>query len=115
MVTSDRFTKMGKIRRLIDKIAYYSLILDISIATVTGLSILKIGNPEAILVPINYLLTIVVILSIGLFVALFMLKHEENILDTLLSRRYNYNHNSLSLLRRIKIKLLYDRNKRLSR
>jgi hypothetical protein len=115
MVTSDRHTQMGKIRRMIDKIAYYSLILDISIATVTSLSILKIGNPEAILVPINYLLTIVVVLSLGLFAALFMLKHEENILDTLLSRKYDYKRNSVSLLRKIKIKLLYIRNKSLSR
>ena len=86
----EKYARIERLKKLIDRIAYFSLILDICIAVITSLSIFHIGNSEIILVPVNYLLTIVVILSIGLFITLFMLKHEEGILDKLLNRNYRY-------------------------
>ena len=86
----EKYTRIERLKKLIDKIAYFSLFLDICIAAITSFSIFHIGNPETILVPVNYLLTVVVILSIGLFIALFTLKHEEDILDKLLNRNYRY-------------------------
>lgn len=111
----EKFTKIERLKKTIDRVAYGSLILDICIAIVTSLSILGIGNTELILMPINYMLTIVVVLSIGLFVTLIVLKHEENIFDRLLMRKYNYQYNSKlrsllnnrrlnSLLKKVKIK-----------
>jgi hypothetical protein len=112
---SDRFTQMEKVRRIIDKVAYYSLILDIMIASITTMSLMHIGNPEAIMVPVNYALTAVVVLSIGLFVLLFYLKHEEKILDNLTGRKYIFKKNTSSIWYKLKMKVLYDRNKKLSR
>jgi hypothetical protein len=108
-------SKAEKVRKLIDKIALYSLLLDITIASITSLSLLHIGNPEEFLVPVNYLLTIVVVLSLGLFIFLFWLKHEEKILDGLLGRKYKYNKLSLSIVNRIKAKIMYQKNKNLSK
>lgn len=97
--------KIEKLRKTIDKVAYASLILDICIAIVTSLSILNIGNPQPFLAPINYMLTLVVVLSIGLFITLFLLKHEEHLLDNLLNRRYKYRPKLNSFLDKIKTKL----------
>jgi hypothetical protein len=99
-----RYSKIEKVRRIMDRVAYSSLFLDVCIAIITALSILKIGNPEIVLIPVNYLLTIVVALSIGLFVTLFWLRHEESILDNLLNRRYRYRPQS-RLIRKLKFKL----------
>jgi len=99
-----KFEKMERLKKTIDKVAYASLILDICIAIVTSLSIFNVGNPQNILVPINYMLTIVVILSIGLFITLFVMKHEEDILSNLMNTRYRYRPNSHSFLNRMKNK-----------
>jgi len=98
-----KYANIEKIKKTMDRVAYCSLILDVCIALITTLSIFHIGNPEFILMPINYMLTIVVILSISLFITLFILKHEETVLDKLLRRKYQYKPKSNSLLNRIKI------------
>jgi len=99
-----KFEKMERLKKTIDKVAYASLILDICIAIVTSLSIFNVGNPQNILVPINYMLTIVVILSIGLFITLFVMRHEEDILSNLMNTRYRYRPKSHSFLNRMKNK-----------
>ena len=86
------FEHIQKIRKTIDKIAYCSLFLDVCIAIVTTLSILHIGNPEAVLIPLSYMLTIVVVLSIGLFITLVALRHEENILVRLINGGFTYRY-----------------------
>ena len=83
------YAKIEKVRKLIDTVALYSLFIDIAIAVITTLSIMHVET-QSILIPVNYLLTIVVILSIGLFAFLFWLKHEEKILDGLMGRKYHY-------------------------
>lgn len=85
---------IDRIKRAIDRIAYASLVLDICIAIITTLSIMKIGDPQAILIPVNYMLTAVVALSLLLFISLFLLKYERKILDSL-SVRYRF-HNIFS-------------------
>ncbi len=57
-----------KVRKLLDFLAYASLVLDVGIAVVTLAGVLGLGNLQLFLFPINYLLTVVVILSIILFV-----------------------------------------------
>jgi hypothetical protein len=95
---------VDKVRTLIDKIALYSLFLDMTIAGVTTLSIFSI-NLDVALPLINILLTATVALSIGLFAFLFWLKHEENILDNLLGRRYRFRRKSMLLYDKIRFKL----------
>jgi hypothetical protein len=101
---NGKYEKINSIRKTMDRVAYCSLILDICIAFITTLSIFHIANTEFILIPINYMLTIVVILSMGLFITLFILKHEENIVNNLIKRKYQYKSNTNSLAKKLKIK-----------
>jgi len=66
-------------RKTLDRLAYASLVLDICIAIITTLSILDVGSPQHLLVPINYLLTIVVALSIIMFVVLLLFRSREKL------------------------------------
>jgi hypothetical protein len=63
-------------RRTLDRLAYASLVLDICIAIITSLSILGV-NAGHFLIPVNYLLTIVVVLSVVMFVVLLLLRAKE--------------------------------------
>lgn len=53
------------------------MVLDVCIAIITTLSAFDVGSPEHLLVPINYLLTVVVALSIAMFVVLLLLRSKE--------------------------------------
>jgi len=66
-----------RVRRTLDILAYASLILDICIAVITTFSVMGNHTPQQFLVPVNYLLTLVVILSIALFLVLVLLKITE--------------------------------------
>ena len=67
-----------RVRKTLDRLAYASLVLDVCIAIVTSLSLLGATGTERLLVPINYLLTTVVILSVIMFVVLLLLKSLES-------------------------------------
>ena len=69
--------RTARVRKTLDRLAYASLVLDICIAVITVLTFFDIGNPEPLLVPINYLLTIVVVLSVIMFAVLILLRSEE--------------------------------------
>ena len=57
--------------------AYASLVLDICIAVITVLTFFDIGNTQPLLIPINCLLTVVVALSVVMFVILFVFRVKE--------------------------------------
>jgi hypothetical protein len=65
------------IRKTLNRLAYASLALDACIAAITSLGIIDQGNNQGLLVPINYLLTLVVGLSVALFVLLLALRAME--------------------------------------
>jgi hypothetical protein len=67
----------ASIKKTLDRLAYASLVLDICIAAITALSFFDQGSHQSLLVPINYLLTIVVALAIILFVLLLALRAKE--------------------------------------
>jgi ABC-type transport system involved in multi-copper enzyme maturation permease subunit len=67
----------SRVRRTLDRLAYASLVLDICIAIITTLSLLGISEGQHLLVPINYLLTLVVVLSVVMFAVLVLLKAKE--------------------------------------
>ena len=67
----------SRVRKTLDRLAYASLVLDIFIAVITSLSLLGSSGTEHLLVPITYLLTIVVILSVVMFAVLLLLKVKE--------------------------------------
>lgn len=66
-----------RVRKTLDRLAYASLILDICIAIITTLSFFDVGNPRPLLIPINYLLTVVVILSLVMFILLLLIRANE--------------------------------------
>jgi len=110
---NDRHEQIGKIRWLIARIAYYSLFLDIAIALITSLSLFHIYRTETLLVQVNYALTAVVVLSMILFGALFYLKHEQKLLDSLLGRKYVYKKRPPSFAHRMRMKQIYERNRKM--
>ena len=65
------------IKKTLDRLAYVSLVLDVCIAIVTTLSIFGESETKSFLVPINYLLTIVVVLSVAMFAVLLLLRAKE--------------------------------------
>ena len=67
----------SRVRKTLDRLAYASLVLDICIAIITTLSLLGASETRYLLIPINYLLTLVVILSVIMFVVLLLLKSKE--------------------------------------
>lgn len=68
----------ARARKALDRLAYASLVLDICIAVITTITILDRGsNPQPLLFPIDYFLTIVVVLSIVMFVVLLLLRSIE--------------------------------------
>lgn len=73
----DRGVNSISIKRTLDRLAYGSLVLDVCIAFITVISAFDVGSPEHLLVPINYLLTIVVALSIIMFVVLLLFRAKE--------------------------------------
>ena len=65
------------VKRTLDRLAYASLFLDICIATITGLTILDAQITRKLLLPADYILSVVVVLSVALFVVLFFMKSME--------------------------------------
>jgi hypothetical protein len=67
----------ARVKKTLDRLAYASLVLDICIAVITLLTFFDLGNTQPLLVPINYLLTIVVVLSVVMFAVLLLLRAKE--------------------------------------
>jgi len=80
--------KIEKLQRTIDMLAYGSLFLDICIAFITTMSLLKIARGEFILESINYLLTSVVAMSLISGGMLLYLKHYEKLMTEFLRIKY---------------------------
>jgi len=106
MIPAQRERRIQRLRRTIDYLAYGSLVLDICITILTLFSLFQVFNPETFLVPVNYLLTIVVIVSLASASMMVYLKHEEKLLgnalrltnhirqkfDRLKNPQYKYEH-----------------------
>ena len=65
------------VKRTLDRLAYASLSLDICIAVITGLTILDVQTTKRLLLPVDYVLSVVVILSVALLVVLFIMRSTE--------------------------------------
>ena len=80
--------RIHRIQKTMDMLAYGSLLLDVCIAAVTALSILEIRTGEMMLVPIHYMLTSVVAMSLLSGSMLLYLKHNERIMEDILRIKY---------------------------
>jgi flagellar biosynthesis protein FliR len=68
----------ARIRKALDRLAYASLVLDVCIAIITAIGVLDVrASPQPLLFPIDYLLTIVVVLSIIMFIVLLFFRSME--------------------------------------
>ena len=65
------------VRKTLDSLAYVSLALDVCIAVITGLTVLDAQLTKRLLLPANYVLSAVVVLSVALFFVLIVLKAKE--------------------------------------
>ena len=66
-----------RVRRTLDRLAYSSLILDVCIAIISSLTILDAQVFKRVLLPASYVLSMVVLLSVALFLVLLVLKSKE--------------------------------------
>jgi hypothetical protein len=80
--------KIERVQRTIDLLAYGSLFLDICIALVTFLSLMNFSSGEVIMVPIHYILTAVVGMSLISGAMLLYLKHNERMMARLYQMKY---------------------------
>ena len=65
------------VRRTLDRLAYVSLFLDICIAVITGLTVANAELTKRLLLPADYVLSAVVVLSVVLFVVLIVMRTKE--------------------------------------
>jgi len=65
---------IGKLRQSLTTLAYASLVFDIFNAVITSAGALRFGNLQPLLLPVNYALTAVVILSAVVFVTILLEK-----------------------------------------
>lgn len=72
-----RATGSVRVKKTLDRLAYASLLLDICIAIITTVTFFDVKSTQALLVPMNYLLTVVVILSVTMFVVLLLFRSKE--------------------------------------
>jgi hypothetical protein len=78
----NRFSRLiTKLKKALERMAFVSLIADIAISTVTLIS-LRIGQSYTvgILFVINYILTIIVAISLILIFSIAILSHHEKLL-----------------------------------
>jgi hypothetical protein len=66
-----------RLKRTLTALAYASLILDIFIAVITSVGAIGIANLQALLIPVNYALTTVVILSAITFIAFIIVNYGQ--------------------------------------
>ncbi len=69
--------KSEKVRKTLDRLAYASLFLDICIAVITLYSVLGVQDSSNLLLPVGYLLSGVVVLSVTLFIVLLALRLKD--------------------------------------
>lgn len=76
----NRRLQVEKTKRMMDIIVYSSSAIDIVIAILVTVSYLKLGDTKFILVPVEYMLTATVALTIVLGILLMYMKHYESML-----------------------------------
>lgn len=77
----------ARARKALDRLAYASLVLDICIAVITAVGVFDArGSPKSLLFPIDYLLTIVVVLSMIMFIVLLSLRTKERQVEKALDK-----------------------------
>lgn len=67
------------VKKTLDRLAYASLFLDICIAAITGLTVLDSQFTNRLLLPADYVLSAVVVLSVALFLVLIVMKSKERL------------------------------------
>jgi hypothetical protein len=108
IVYYSQFERIQRMEKLLERLAYFSVVLDFLVAVATFLVIRGVQSYSLMLTISNYLLTIEVGFTFVIFVSLIALKHYRKIIDkvaiTTFRSRYpvpNYSRNGVSLIRRV--------------
>ncbi|TAL47584.1 hypothetical protein EPN87_02600 [archaeon] len=94
-----RQQQIAKTKKLMDIIVYSSSVIDIAIAILVTLSYFHIGSPEAFLMPIGYVLTVTVALTVIMGGLLIYLKHYESVLAGFLNTGNHVKHSFFNFSR----------------
>ena len=84
----SRVERTARLKRVLEKIAFASLFVDICISIITLISInygRVVYTVDAIYL-LDYVLTAIVVLSVIVFAAIFLFSHYDKIMNTLLLR-----------------------------
>ncbi len=100
MDENARIKSANKVQKLLDRAAYISLFFDIAIAIITlaSLNIFKWNNLQSVLLIVNYGLTAVVVVSLALFIILFLLTRSYNKIINTIVRIPSVSKNKLKSL-----------------
>ncbi|MFI5412659.1 MAG: hypothetical protein ACHQX1_02100 [Candidatus Micrarchaeales archaeon] len=103
----SQFERIQRMEKLLERLAYFSVVLDFLVAVATFLVIRGVQSYSLMLTISNYLLTVEVGFTLIIFVSLVALKHYRKIIDrvaiTTFRSKYpvpTYRKNGVSLLRR---------------
>ncbi len=86
----ENMRRAERLKNSLEKVAMISLFFDIAIAVVTLLS-LNFGKMEItdkLIVLLNYALTIIVIVSIAIFITMLLVKHYQDLVEIMMMRKW---------------------------
>jgi len=82
MMDFNSIKRIERLKKIFERIAYMSLIVDIAIAIVTLISLnYSRTSLTGVIFLLNYVLTAIVIISISVFVAILLLSHYDKIVE----------------------------------
>ncbi|MDE1856066.1 MAG: hypothetical protein KGH49_02415 [Candidatus Micrarchaeota archaeon] len=85
---SKKLQRAEKLKKGLERVAFASLFFDIAIAVVTLITINfgRMDITDELILLFNYALTVIVVISIGIFVMMLLVRHYQRIVDIALMR-----------------------------
>ncbi len=103
----SEFARVKRIEKLLERLAYFSVVLDFMVAIATFLIVRGVQSYGALLTISNYLLTIEVFVTAVILVSLVVLKQYRKIIDRVAIATFRskypvptFGHRSVSLLKK---------------
>ncbi len=83
MDEKQRLKRIEHVKRVLDRVAYISLFFDMAIAMITLISLKALSTSlSAVLEYVNYGLTLIVLISVFLFVLITVLSYYDKLMDS---------------------------------
>lgn len=82
MMDFNSIKRIERLKKIFERVAYASLIVDIAIAIVTLISLnASRTNLTTVIFLLNYVLTAIVLISVSVFVAILLFSHYDKIVE----------------------------------